>query len=67
LSQAYSVGQRIQVDHWALSMIDEATSATEPRILSATGFAREDISILHQQIRCIDPAWALGRTGLWLR
>ena len=51
------------LDDLAGKMIAEATSSTSPRILSATGFARENISILHQQRRATNLAWALSRTG----
>lgn len=54
---------RAQLDLLAQNMIAEATSVDNPRILSATGFARENISILHQQIRATNLAWALGWTG----
>lgn len=39
-------------------MIAEATATESPNILSATGFARENISTLHQQIRATNLAWA---------
>lgn len=54
---------RAQLDLLAHNMIAEATSLDNPNILSATGFARENISILHQQIRATNLAWALGWTG----
>jgi len=54
---------RAQLDLLAQNMIAEATSVDDHRILSATGFARENISILHQQIRATNLAWALGWTG----
>ena len=44
-------------------MIEEATSTRSPLILSATGFARENISIVHQQRRATNLAWALSRRG----
>lgn len=44
-------------------MIDQATCDANPRVLSATGFARENISIIHQQIRATNLAWALGHSG----
>jgi hypothetical protein len=40
-------------------MLAEARSSDNQRIFSATGFARENISILHQQLRCSNLAWAL--------
>jgi hypothetical protein len=40
-------------------MLAEAQSSDNDRIFSATGFARENISILHQQVRCSNLAWAL--------
>lgn len=54
---------RTALDELAANMIAEATSTESPNILSATGFARENISILHQQIRATNLAWALGWTG----
>lgn len=53
---------RATLDALAVNMITEASSAESPAILSATGFARENISILHQQIRATNLAWALGWT-----
>jgi len=53
---------RAELDALAANMIAEATSTESPNILSATGFARENISILHQQIRATNLAWALGWT-----
>lgn len=43
-------------------MVAEAKSSERDRIFSATGFARENISILHQQVRCANLAWALRYT-----
>lgn len=43
-------------------MLAEARSSDNERIFSATGFARENISILHQQVRCSNLAWALRYT-----
>ena len=51
------------LDHLAGRMIVEATSASSPNVFSATGFARENISIIHQQRRTTNLAWALSRTG----
>jgi hypothetical protein len=44
-------------------MIREARSAGCKRILSSNGFSREYISILHQQQRCANLAWALKYTS----
>jgi hypothetical protein len=44
-------------------MIREARSADSERILSSNGFSFEHISILHQQQRCANLAWALKYTG----
>ncbi|WP_017959104.1 hypothetical protein [Rhizobium leguminosarum] len=52
-----------ELDECAQNMIAEATSIENLNILSATGFARENISIMHQQIRATNLAWALGWTG----
>lgn len=43
-------------------MVAEAQSAESDRVFSATGFSRENISILHQQLRCVNLAWALRHT-----
>lgn len=50
------------LDEAAGHMIGEAQAAGNDRIFSATGFAREDISIVHQQLRCANLAWALSHT-----
>lgn len=44
----------------AALMLAEAQSKESDRIFSASGFARENISILHQQLRCSNLAWALS-------
>jgi hypothetical protein len=54
---------RKRLNELARKMIDQATCDSNPRVLSATGFAREDISIIHQQIRATNLAWALGHSG----
>jgi hypothetical protein len=51
------------LDELADRMLAEATSSLSPRIFSATGFASENISILHQQLRSANLAWALHRSG----
>jgi hypothetical protein len=51
-----------RLDKLAAAMLAEATSTTSPHVLSATGFARENISIVHQQRRATNLAWALSRT-----
>jgi hypothetical protein len=43
-------------------MVEEAQAAGNDRIFSATGLGREHISIVHQQVRCTNLAWALGHT-----
>lgn len=53
----------IALDDLADAMLAEATSAQSPRIFSASGFASENISIVHQQTRSANLAWALGRRG----
>lgn len=50
-----------RLDHIAQEMVDEATAESSPNILSASGFARENISIVHQQRRVTNLAWALSR------
>lgn len=54
---------RTLLDETARLMIGEAQAAGNDRIFSATGFADENISIIHQQMRCVNLAWALGHTG----
>ncbi len=51
------------LDEWADTMIAEATSENSNRILSATGYASENILIVHQQARTANLAWALKRRG----
>ncbi|GEM_PF-6340425 len=53
----------IAVDEIASSMIAQATATADPRILAAHGFARRDISIVHQQLRSANLAWALNHSG----
>jgi hypothetical protein len=36
-------------------MLAEARSSDNDRVFSATGFARDNISIVHQQLRCANP------------
>ncbi len=45
------------LDELADRMLAEAASDTDARIFSVTGFAKHNISIVHQQNRCV--AWAL--------
>jgi len=54
--------ERKYVAKMARLMVEEAWSSDHERIFSATGFARENISILHQQVRCANLAWALRHT-----
>ena len=53
---------RSQLDTLATEMITESQDHRDCRIFSASGFAKENISILHQQMRCINLAWALRHT-----
>ncbi|WEK44297.1 MAG: hypothetical protein P0Y64_05675 [Candidatus Sphingomonas colombiensis] len=48
------------LDELADRMLAEAASKTDARIFSATGFAKHNISIVHQQNRCANLAWALN-------
>lgn len=48
------------LDELADRMLAEAVSETDARIFSATGFAKHNISIVHQQNRCVNLAWALN-------
>src|SRR5690606_32411887 len=41
----------------------EARSEKSERVLSSNGFSSTSISILHQQVRCANLAWALKFTG----
>lgn len=52
-----------RLDELADAMIAKATSSRSPYILSANGFASENISIVHQQTRTANLAWALKRRG----
>jgi hypothetical protein len=54
--------ERKWLSKMAKLMLAEARSSGNERIFSATGFARENISILHQQVRCANLAWALRYT-----
>jgi hypothetical protein len=54
-----NANDRRRLTRLAKLMVGEAQSSDSDRILSATGFARENISILHQQMRCANLAWAL--------
>nr|MEC9419494.1 hypothetical protein [Pseudomonadota bacterium] len=40
-------------------MLDEARAVGRTNIYSATGYSRQNISIVHQQVRCANLAWAL--------
>jgi hypothetical protein len=47
----------------AEQMIQESESIESDRMFSANGFSRSNISILHQQVRSLNLAWALAFTG----
>ena len=53
---------RKALDESARLIIEEAQSVENDRIFSATGFASENIWIVHQQMRCVNLAWALRQT-----
>lgn len=53
--------QRV-LDEAASLMIGEAQAKENNRVFSATGFASSNISIVHQQLRCMNLAWALSHT-----
>lgn len=53
--------QKRELDEMARHMLREAVSKDSDRVFSATGFARTDISIAHQQVRCFNLVWALLR------
>jgi hypothetical protein len=56
------VDTRAWLDEATHRMVEEAQAAGSDRIFCATGFAGEHISIVHQQMRCANLAWALGYT-----
>lgn len=55
-------GERKLLQKAARLIIDEAQAVESDQIFSATGFANENISIMHQQMRCVNLAWALRQT-----
>ncbi|WP_448537695.1 hypothetical protein [Sphingobium yanoikuyae] len=59
----HATNEKKRLDDLAARMIAEATSTSSPNVLSASGYARENISIVHQQRRTTNLAWALSRTG----
>ena len=44
-------------------MLAEAQDASIKHLYNATGFARINISIVHQQVRCNNLSWALAQNG----
>lgn len=40
-------------------MLDESRAVGRERVYSATGYSQQNISIVHQQVRCANLAWAL--------
>lgn len=55
-----SKDERERLAQISARMLSEAQAAEGSRMFSATGFARSHISILHQQMRCANLAWALN-------
>jgi hypothetical protein len=53
------ISDRKRLNIIAEDMLGEARAVGRDRIYSATGFSRQNISIVHQQIRCTNLAWAL--------
>lgn len=58
-----NAGQRAELNVLAAEILAEAACTDTDGVYSATGGARENISIVHQQIRCTNLAWALGHTS----
>ena len=63
-AKAWRMGAKTRklLDEAARLMLGEAQARGSDRIYSASGFAREHISIVHQQLRCANLAWALGHS-----
>lgn len=55
--------QAPQLDAVADEILADAATTASPRIYSTTGGAKRHISIVHQQKRCANLAWALKRRG----
>lgn len=55
--------QRVVLDGHAAEILAEAACADTDGVYSVIGGARENISIVHQQIRSTNLAWALGHAG----
>jgi len=51
--------ERRRLNALADEMLDEARAVGRARVYSATGYSRQNISIVHQQVRCANLAWAL--------
>ena len=54
---------RARLTSLAEEMLAEARTGQSDRILCSNGFARSNISILHQQMRCANLVWALKFTN----
>lgn len=56
--------ERIRLNSLADEMLEEARAAGHRHIYSASGFSQQNISIVHQQVRCANLAWALRQRRL---
>ena len=59
-----SADDAAELSRLAETMVAQARSAQHARMFAAHGYARQDISIVHQQLRCANLAWALDHVGL---
>lgn len=59
-----SAADAADLSQLAEAMVAQARSAQDARMLAAHGYVRHDISIVHQQLRCANLAWALDHVGL---
>ncbi len=55
-----AISDRKRLKIIAEDMLGEARAVGRARVYSATGFSQQNISIVHQQVRCTNLAWALG-------
>jgi hypothetical protein len=51
--------ERQRLNSLADEMLDETRANGRTHVYSATGYSRQNISIVHQQVRCANLAWAL--------
>ncbi|TPG56586.1 hypothetical protein [Sphingomonas glacialis] len=55
------ISDRRILNGMADEMLGEARATGFERVYSATGFSQQNISIVHQQVRCANLAWALHK------